>query len=388
MNIAIYLQHYLAPSMTFIYRQITEKSSKHNKIILCSRRLEHQKIFPYTPIYYNDDYKLALIRERVFRKLYGNEYLLGSNPKLSHAHKHYFTNLLIKNNINLIHAHFGPSALEIFPIAKKLKIPLLISFHGYDGSNLLRYRKYIQNLKKLLGYATVIFPSEFMKDQVKGAVSFIRNYLINHYGIPINEFQFINRTPIAEKIRRGNEIIFLQISNFVEKKGHIYTIRAFNKFQKTLPNSRLIIAGNGKLKFKIMEEVKKLKLSTKIIFPGSVDYREVASLMSKADIFLHHSVTAANGDQEGIPNAIMEAMSTGLPVVSTDHAGIPELIDNGVDGLLTSERDIDEYVESMHKIISNSDNYAKKAREKIEKKFNLEIQNMKIERLYSQLALV
>ena len=102
MNIAIYLQHYLAPSMTFIYRQITEKSSKHNKIILCSRRLEHQKIFPYTPIYYNDDYKLALIRERVFRKLYGNEYLLGSNPKLSHAHKHYFTNLLIKNNINFI----------------------------------------------------------------------------------------------------------------------------------------------------------------------------------------------------------------------------------------------------------------------------------------------
>jgi len=388
MNIAIYLQHYLAPSMTFIYRQITEKNSKNNKIIFCSRRLENQKIFPYSPIYINDDFKITIIRQRVIRKLYGNDYLLGSNPKLSHAHKQYFINLFIKNKINLIHAHFGPSALEILPVAKKIEIPLLVSFHGYDGSNLLRKSKYVKNLKKLLGYATVIFPSEFMKDQVKAAVGFLRNYLVNYYGIPVNEFQFINRTPIEEKIKGGIEIIFLQISNFVEKKGHIYTVRAFNKFQKTFPNSKLIIAGDGKLKYEIIEEVKKLKLSTKINFPGSVDYREVASLMSNADIFLHHSVTAANGDQEGIPNVIMEAMSTGLPVISTCHAGIPELIDSGVDGLLTNEKDIDGYVESMNKIISKSDYFANNAREKIVRKFNLEIQNKKIEQFYNQLEIV
>ena len=388
MNIAIYLQHYLAPSMTFIYRQITEKTSKHNKIILCSRRLEHQKIFPFRPIYHDDDFRLSPMRERVFRKLFGNEYLLGSNPKLSRLHKHYFTDLLIKNNIKLIHTHFGPSALEVLPIAKVLKIPLLVSFHGYDGSNLLRNRKYVKNLKKLLRYATAIFPSEYMKNVVEEKVSFSGNCIINHYGIPLDEFQFINRTPIAEKIKKGNEIILLQISNFVEKKGHIFTVEAFNNFQIKLPYSRLILAGDGEIKNEIVEKVKKLKLSTKVVFPGRVDYREVASLMSEADIFLHHSVTAANGDQEGIPNVIMEAMSTGLPVISTYHSGIPELIDSGLDGLLTNERDIEKYVECMNKMISNSSNFPTKAREKIEKKFNLEIQNRKIEQLYDQLTLV
>ena len=81
-------------------------------------------------------------------------------------------------------------------------------------------------------------------------------------------------------------------------------------------------------------------------------------------------------------------MSTGLPVISTYHSGIPELIDSGLDGLLTNERDIDKYVECMNKMISNSSNFSTKAREKIEKKFNLEIQNRKIEQLYDQLKLV
>ena len=131
--------------------------------------------------------------------------------------------------------------------------------------------------------------------------------------------------------------------------------------------------------------VPEMGLQDKISFKGHVRPEEVFGILASADVFLHHSITARSGDKEGIPNAIMEAMATGLPVVSTYHSGIPELVDNGTDGYLVGEKDVPSYVEAMKEAVNSDSDLPRRASEKVLKSFNLETQNRKISDLYGKL---
>ena len=128
--------------------------------------------------------------------------------------------------------------------------------------------------------------------------------------------------------------------------------------------------------------VSRKDLANRVRFEGLVDRVGVARLMSKADVFVHHSVTPDDGSMEGLPTVLMEAMATGLPVLSTIHAGIPELVTNGVDGFLVAERDVDEYVDRMDALATLDGRSGKRARAKIENTFNMKTQNEKLIDIY------
>jgi colanic acid/amylovoran biosynthesis glycosyltransferase len=123
-------------------------------------------------------------------------------------------------------------------------------------------------------------------------------------------------------------------------------------------------------------------ISDRVEFVGRVVRRQVSDLMRSADVFVHHSVTGSDGDMEGIPTVIMEAMSTGLPVVSTKHSGIPELVDHGRDGFLVSERDVEGYAAALLSFRTADPAMGKSARKKIEEKFNIAVQNAELKRIY------
>ncbi len=378
MNIAIYLQHYLSPSMTFIYRQILGVQKSVKPLVFVSNKVENLNMFPVERIYFRSRNLLWIKTNRVFNKIYGQHKLLSRKPKMSSNQKRFFTNKFSSNNIKLIHAHFGPSGIEILPIAKHLNIPLVVSFHGYDGSILLNYVDYKQNLKRLIEYSHVIVPSHFMLNELNEKVGNLINYSIVNYGIPLDDFRYVKRASVKGKVDRGEKLIFLQVSNFVEKKGHYYTVSAFKELLNYYPNVQLVLAGDGYLKGKIQELVNNLDLNKKVIFSGAVDYKQVSKIMSNADVFLHHSVTSTQGDKEGIPNVIMEAMATGLPCISTLHAGIPELIKDGINGFLVEERNVESYVQKMIKLVSSSTNFSYEARDTVESDFNLDHQNEKL----------
>lgn len=386
-NTVFYIQHYLSPSMTFIYRQLIGVSKEFSVDLICSRKIEKTKGLGYDQIYYFPPTFFQKVSSRLSDRVFHKREILSHhiNPKLYTHQTRRIKEFLLKHKTSLIHANFGSSGIEILPIAKELDIPLIVSFHGYDGSQLLKSAVYKKNLEELLEYAFVITPSQYMLNNLSDKVKKVEKSEVLHYGIPLEFFEFIERESPQKKKYDQKEIIFLQVSNFVEKKGHEYTIKAFKAVVESYPGARLILAGEGNLKKQNMLLAKQLGIEDKIIFPGYVNQNQVKNLMNNADIFVHHSVTASSGDKEGIPNVIMEAMATGLPAVSTLHAGIPELIEDGKDGYLVQERDITGYSEKLLTALNNDGKISFEARKKIESEFNLKLQNEKIKELYSKI---
>jgi len=382
-SIAIYLQHYLAPSMTFIYRQLKMAEEIYSPIVLCSDQIESLDRFPYPSIDIKKRNFIEIKKSYIFRKLYGKHELLSISPKLSRQQFKFFSNILQLNKISLIHAHFGPSGLEIVDLAKKIGIPLLVTFHGYDASILLKEKKYLTNIKKLFNYARIISVSRKMKQDLIYVGADPKQIEVIRCGIPVEFFEYIKREPITNKFSQNKKIKFLQVSNFVEKKGHQYTVEAFRNFLQKNQNATLTFAGDGYLRNSIQKLCEEFEISDKVNFLGLVNSKSISKLMREADIFLHHSVTSRHGDMEGIPTVIMEAMATGLPVISTFHSGIPELIDNKVNGFLINERDINAYTETLLRIENFTESIGPKARKKVVEEFNLKTESQKLFNLYN-----
>jgi glycosyltransferase involved in cell wall biosynthesis len=384
-SIALYLQHYLAPSMTFIYRQLKSAENKFNPIVICSDRLENQDQFQFDKIFLKRRNFIRIKKSRVIRKLVGEHRLLSTNPRVSKQQLNYFSEVLLKNEVKLIHAHFGPSGIEICDLAKKIKIPLIVTFHGYDASILLTMKNYVKNIQSVFKYAHIIAISNSMKNDLIRYGADAKNISVVRCGIPLDHFKFVEREPLYSKFSENKRITFLQVSNFIEKKGHMYTVKAFYNFSKNYSNAKLILAGDGYLKNSIINLCKELKILDKVTFPGLVNEKLVFELMKNADVFLHHSVTSEKGDKEGIPTVIMEAMATGLPVISTFHSAIPELIYHNQDGFLVEEKDIDGYTDVMLKLHDKNLEIGLKAREKVINDFNLNVEMEKLIELYNSL---
>lgn len=374
-KIAIYSQTFLSPSMTFIHNQTVGVSEVFHPLVLTSFHTNRSR-FPHRPVY--EKRKSALDRYLcwLFRKT-GAKYAVWSP-----AQERYFKTVLEQNNVSLIHAHFGPAALEVMPVAKKLGIPLIVTFHGYDASSLLSNKIYRINVRELIDYAETICVSDFFRNKILELGGDPARVHTHYIGISTDFFSFRKRELLKNKIKDGSDVVCLQVSNFVEKKGHKYTVEAFSRLLKSHKNVKLLLAGDGPLIDDVRSQVKSLGIDDSVEFVGRVDSHEVQQLMADADLFLHHSVTAQNGDMEGIPTVIMEAMACGLPVVSSNHSGIPELITSGCDGLLVNEKDVDGYVEALMEMLRSEQDFGASARKIIENKFNLEIQNQELVILY------
>lgn len=378
-KVAVYIHHYLSISSTFLYRQLIGVRLAQKPILFTSE-LEHLDLFPYEPIYC----KGQTLTEKIWLRLVRE--VTGRYKTISKSQINYWKDAFHKHGINLIHAHFGPDAIRVLQLAKTLGLPLLVSFHGYDASSLLRDEKYRKALKELFAYASVIAVSNYMAARLVEAGARAEQIRILYYGIPVASFRFIEREAVREKVQKSETVRFLQVSNFVEKKGHRYTLEAFQKMLPVYPNCTLTLAGDGVLKPEMEALAQTLGIQDKVLFPGKVAQKEVIQLMGNADIFVHHSVTATNGDQEGIPNVLMEAMAMGLPVISTYHSGIPELIEDGVTGFLAKECDVDGYKNKMLQALGCGTEIGVNARRFVEENFNMDRQNEKLTGIYDELV--
>lgn len=376
-NICVFTQRYLNLSMTFVYWQLKAVSSTFNPWVLTSNEVDNLDIYPFENIFAKKKSSLGRLY-RFYKKNTGHFAVLSSGQKK------YFRDILKKKDIKLIHAHFGPAGIEILPLAKELGIPLVVTFHGYDASVLLNNKNYLNDLKPILKDIHAITVSGYMAGKLVDIGADPSKVHVLYCGVSMEKFPFVEREPVTKKIQENRTVTFLQVSNFHEKKGHRYTVEAFSRIAREYKNVKLVLAGGGGFKDEMEKLSSDLGIRDRVEFPGSVNPHQVFNLMKEADIFVHHSVTSASGDQEGIPTVVMEAMSTGLPVISTYHAGIPELIDDGINGYLVNEKDVEAYALTMQKALCSESSINKNAAQKVRRDFDLELQGNKLIQIYRE----
>lgn len=172
--------------------------------------------------------------------------------------------------------------------------------------------------------------------------------LVHRMGIDCQTFPFSLRVP-----HQSNLIRILTIGRLVEKKGIEYGIRAVANLVPLFPNIRYQIVGDGFLRPQLEELIKELNVVSQVQLLGWKQQAEVKEILDNSDIFLVPSVTGEDGDQEGLPVVLMEAMAMGLPILSTLHSSIPELVEDGISGFLVPERDVDSLTQKLQRLIED-----------------------------------
>src|SRR5947208_14741482 len=199
-------------------------------------------------------------------------------------------------------------------------------------------------------------------------------------GIPLNEFPFRER-----EFPTNGEWRLVQASRLIEKKGLATTLHSFTTFLSHYPNATLTIAGEGPMLRELEELTCKLKIDDRVALPGFVTSEKLREIYYASHIFLHPSETGSDGNQEGVPNSLLEAMSSGLPVFATRHGGIPEAVESNVSGILVNERDHRALADVLIECAKDPARLAATrgaASESVAKNFNQTDQTRQLEEIY------
>ncbi|MDQ1214262.1 glycosyltransferase [Pantoea anthophila] len=193
---------------------------------------------------------------------------------------------------------------------------------------------------------------------------------VTRMGIEPEKFNFQPRQAFHTPLR------IVSVARLTEKKGLDVAVKASAILKQRGGQFQYTIIGNGDQDEMMRDFIAREGMEDCVSMPGFKPQEEIRRALSEADIFLLPSKTAADGDMEGIPVALMEAMAVGLPVVSTFHSGIPELIENNVSGWLVEEDDPEALAETLLKLSQGEVDVAPvvaAARHKVETEFNQHI---------------
>src|SRR5580693_1609747 len=253
-------------------------------------------------------------------------------------------NMLRREQASLLHVHFGLDALEAWPLARALDLPMLVTLHGYDininrewweaghGGNAMR--DYPARLMELAKQPRVHFiaVSEAIRRRAMSCGIPEKKITVRYIGVDTLKFASIS-PPIVERERR---VLF--VGRLVEKKGCEYLLKAFVKVQSVIPDALLIIVGDGPLRASLQELAHYLGVQIK--FRGGRSSAEIYQEFKLAKALCLPSITAENGDAEGLGIVLLEAQASGVPVVTSASGGSTEGISDGVTGFAFRERDV------------------------------------------------
>ncbi len=283
-----------------------------------------------------------------------------------------------------MHVYFGHTGVHLLPFIKRWPRPVVVSFHGMDIMPREDKPGYLDNLKDLLQTIPLVMArSHSLKERMLELGCPEEKFRLNRTGIPLGNFPFVERQPPA-----GGAWHFVQACRLVEKKGLDVALKAFARFAANRPAARFTIAGEGPLRERLDRQVSDLGLQEKVDFAGFLPEAELCALYHSAHVFVHPSQITEDQNQEGIPNSMLEAMSTGLPVLATLHGGIPEAVDDGRAGLLSAERDVDGLVDHMERLVAEPGLWAELGRNAsadMHENFEQSAQVKRLEQVYSEL---
>ena len=286
-------------------------------------------------------------------------------------------------NFDVVHCQFGPYGVVAAQLKQLgiVKGRVLTSFHGYDMSQHLK--KVGENVYQTLfqigdGFLPI---SDYWRERLISMGCPRDKITVQRMGINTDMYQF------QQKPQSGAPIKLLSVGRLVEKKGIEFALRALAQVKPDCPDFLYYVAGNGPLMSNLEALTSELGLSNQVKFLGWQSQAQIVDLMRESDIMITPSVTARDGDKEGIPMVLMEAMASGLPVISTYHSGIPELIEDGVSGLLVPERDVEGLAAALRRGLTQPETlaaYVVAGRHKVEQQFDLARLHSRLMDLYQR----
>jgi colanic acid/amylovoran biosynthesis glycosyltransferase len=341
--VAFFCATWLKPEMHHIHRQVLAVEAW--RPVVLAQKIENLESFPV------DD--LEVVPRSPFRFLSRamERHLTLAPWQIGRAEAARMREILRRNNARVLHVFFGNVAVHLLPLLETAGVPVVVSFHGADVAGDIASAGYRAAREKAFALAArVACRSEALLEQVHELGCPREKLCVVRTALP--DLKFRERSLPSDGAFR-----LVQACRLVPKQGLATSLEAFAKLAPQFPKMTFVIAGVGPIEPELRGLAARLGVEGRVHFAGFLEQPALRDLFSSAHVFLHPSETV-KGDMEGIPNGLLEAMATGLPVVATRHGGIPEAVEEGVSGLLCEERDAACAAASVERLITQPSLYA------------------------------
>ena len=406
MKIAVLVDEFPSLSQTFVLNQIIGLIKLGQNVYIFPERAgsytkEHQDYKNYNlserTIYPNN-----IPQNKFIRLLKGIGYIIKYAPKnfwaifsslnvfkygreaLSLTLLFQIVPFLEKGPFDVIHCQFGTLGLKAVLLKQigAISCKIVTSIRGFDITAVLEKSPEIYD--ELFRKGDLFLPvSQSLMERLIRAGCDEKKIKVHYSGIDCLKFKYFERKLVSDE-----PVKVLTIARLVEKKGIAFAIKAVARLISEGKRILYIVIGDGALHDDLLEMTERLGVVPHVKLLGWKTQEEVRLLLQEAHILIAPSVTSSDGDQEGIPNVVKEAMVSGLPVISTLHSGIPELVADGISGFLVPERDVDSLADSLAYLIDHPEIWAEmgwSGRRIIEEHFDIERLNNKLVEIYKGL---
>lgn len=333
--VASYCSTFLKPEMLHLYRQVT--SFRRVDTFVMTKKIEQATRFPF-----HDIERIPRPHRNFFR--HGWMKFVERRPPLIYRGEYQqLISILERRGADMMHIYFGHTGVHLLPFIREWNKPCVVSFHGADVARNQQVDNYPGKLRVLFDSVRIVLArSQSLANRLVRFGCPPEKIRINRTGIPLNEFVFTSR-----EFPRNGRWRVLQACRLIDKKGVGSAIRAFAVFAQKFPEAEFFIAGKGPLQPDLELIAQRCGVAGRVHFCGFLGQRDLCTLYARSHIFIHPSETPPDENQEGIPNSLLEAMATGLPVIATRHGGIPEAVTENRNGFLNEERDSEGLGQSM-----------------------------------------
>ncbi|MGH8047560.1 MAG: glycosyltransferase [Chthoniobacterales bacterium] len=342
-TVAFFCATWLKPEMHHIHRQVLAVDGWRPFVL--AQKIENAEAFPI------EDIEVVPRSPFRFAARAVEKNLTHAPWQISRGEAARMREILHRENARVLHVFFGNVAVHLLPLLETAGIPIVVSFHGADVAGDIATPGYRAAREKIFALAARV---ACRSDALIEAV--------HRLGCPREKLRVI-RTALPDlKFRErtlpdDGSFRLVQACRLIPKKGLATSLEAFAKLAPRFPKMTFVIAGAGPLEGELRELANRLDVAGRVHFSGFLEQPALRDLLASSNVFLHPSETV-NGDTEGIPNGLLEAMATGLPVVATRHGGIPEAVEDGVGGLLCAERDSSAVAAAVERLLTDPVLYA------------------------------
>lgn len=368
---------YLGLTNSWIYNQIA--TLRQWRPIVLARLKANLDLFPLKPgqLYVIQDSTLPF---RVYHRAVSR--LFGFYPR--------YKQVATQENVRLFHAHFGRIGYQVLRLARSLEVPLITTFYGWDLSRLPQEQpRWRARYRRLFAEgALFLVEGSHMREQLISLGCPPAKVLVQHLGVDLEKLHFEPRRPDDD-----GSVRVLVAGTFTEKKGIPYALEAFARVCERYKRLHLTVIGDARryaneqrIKAQLPDIIRRYGIQDRVTFMGYQPHHVLIETFYNHHIFMSPSVQAQDGDNEGgAPVTITEALATGMPVLSTFHCDIPEVVVNEKGGFLVPERDIDALAAKLTFLLENPEIWEQIGRyghEHVMENYDVVKQSQRLEAIY------